>query len=169
MEIVKTYMGDYVLRVGKPTVVVTGYEEMNKLHVEYVIILETKGEAVTAVKGFKISKFDWKRIKEKFFGKKTEKELLEMFVNEWGVTQSKTDLSQMITSQAISNGAELSEAYSLDASINEGNNIGVLMYLKRKLPSQYSWLKDATKSTELVQIMDLINTVSVAEYIPENY
>ena len=166
MEIVKTYMGDYVLRVGKPTVVITGYEEGNKLHVEYVIILEVKNESVRAVNGFNVNKSDWKIIKEKFFGKKTEKELLEMFVDEFGLTQSKIDLSQMIMSQARSNGVEIAEAYSLDASINEGSNIGVLMYLKRKLPSQYSWLKNATKSTELAQIMDMINTVSVVEYKP---
>lgn len=166
MEKVKTFMGKYILRVGSPVVIVTGYEKGNELHCETAVILETNGTPKTSASGFKIRKSEWKAAKKALSSPVSDEELLNQFIDEWGVPQAEAELERIIIDYAESKNLSLNQVYSLDLSLHETKYLNTVLYLKRKLPNQYKWLQGITKSQTLQELMKLADSIVVTEYKP---
>lgn len=155
MEIIKTFSGKYLLRVGDPFVVVSGYQDARFIYCERAIILETTNGVEKKLEYSYIEKDKWETIQEKEFNdQKTNEELLKLFVDEWGVLIAENDVRNMAFQivQRRQGQDELVDAP--EPNLRPVTNISAVAYLSKKLPEEFKWLKSKTQSKELKLLME---------------
>lgn len=168
MEKVKTYFGEYVWNVGKPIVILTGYESGNEIHCERVIILETGKEPETLVSGMKADKQNWKTAQEFFSEPKSDEQLMDQFMDSCGLDPAKGDLFGMIVDIGEKKQLELhSRLFNPSPELRINQTVGTIMYLKRKLPTQFEQLRGLTKCKELKKLMDIAKGIIITDYKQE--
>lgn len=164
MEKVKTYFGDYVWNLGKPIVILTSYESGNDIHCERTIIIETVKEPISIVSGMRANKDEWKKAQEFYSEPKSNEQLIEQFMYDWGLEQAKADLFGIIMDIGEKEKLDTSMFFNPNPILNENKTVNTIMYLKRKLPELFDSIRNKTKSQELKALMDLANGISITYY-----
>lgn len=157
-EIIEFYFGDFVTALGRPHLILVGYEDNENLHCENYILFE---------------EFDGKftHIGEKVHSPKLEGVIVDLtdFMENQGLEHAKS----IIYLEAFKE-AEKKKVPDLSYGLREiklrkANQTSYLMYVKSKSESQLKWISDNTNSEKLKELIKLYKSINITHNKFDNH
>ena len=149
-EIIEYYFGDFVTALGRPHLVLVGYEDAENLHCEKYILFEELdgrhshiGEKVNSpiIKGVIDNLTDFIEVQ----GLEHAKGLIYLEAYKEAENKKTPDLS-----------------YGLrNITLRRANQTSFLMYMKSKSETQLNWINNNTNSEKLKELIKLYKSINI--------
>jgi hypothetical protein len=157
-ETIEYYFGDFVTALGRPHLVLVGYEDAENLHCEkYILFEELDGRH--------------SNIGEKVNSPKIEGVIdnLPDFIENQGLEYAKSIIYLEACKEAEKKKtADLS--YGLrDFTLRKANQTSFLMYMKSKSESQLNWISNNTNSDRLKELIKLYKSINITHNKFDNH
>jgi len=157
---INCFTGNFMMSIGKPNVIVTGWETATHLFCERFILFEdTNGKIVFQKKGTHVHTGQYKVLYDK---STTNDELLNAFMFDYGQKPAESDIFSIAYGIMQTKSATSAEV-GLNTELRSWNYQPCLMYLKWKFPSELDRLQAQTQLGKLKDMITLIKSVVVSE------
>jgi hypothetical protein len=157
-ETIEYYFGDFVTALGRPHLVLVGYEDAENLHCEKYILFEKLDGRHT-------------HIGEKVNSPKIEGVIdnLPDFIENQGLEHAKSIIYLEAYKEADKKKTpDLS--YGLrDITLRKANQTSFLMYMKSKSESQLNWISNNTNSDKLKELIKLYKSINITHNKFDNH
>lgn len=149
-ETIEYYYGDFVTSLGRPHLVLVGYEDEKNLHCEKYILFEGLDGKYT-------------HIGEKINSQKIEgiMDNLTDFIENQGLEHAKSII--YLEAYKTTEKKKTSDlCYGLkDITLRKANQTSFLMHLKSKSGSQLNWISNNTSSSKLKELIKLYQSINI--------
>jgi hypothetical protein len=156
---INCFTGNFMMSIGKPNVIVTGWETATHFFCERFILFEgTDGQIIFKRQGMNVGINHYRAI----YNGSTNDELLNAFMFDYGQKLAESDIFSIAYGIMQKKGVTSAEV-SLNTELRAWNYQACLMYLKWKFSTELDRLQNGTQLGKLKDIITLIKSVVVDE------